>query len=110
MPDPYCHGGTVHENGQPGKRQALLRRRVWKPPWRPPIAFDEARILCLIGEIKMIEDEDATKDLKRSVEIFSSLGRKYELATAMTQLGQAHLKLGNKEDSEKYFKQSKEIF
>jgi len=73
-------------------------------------AFDVARISCLIGEIKMFEDQDATEDLTRSVEIFSSLSRKYELATAMAQLGQAHLKLGNKDESEKYLKESREVF
>ena len=72
--------------------------------------FDIAKILCLLGEIKMIEGVDATAALSQSVEIFSSLGRKYELATALVQLGQAHLKMGNREEGEKHLKASKEIF
>jgi tetratricopeptide (TPR) repeat protein len=72
--------------------------------------FDIAKILCLLGEIKMIESVDATAELSQSVEIFSSLGRKYELATALVQLGQAHLKMGNREEGEKHLKASKEIF
>jgi len=73
-------------------------------------AFDEARILCLMGEIKMIDGEDATPDLERSVDIFSSLGRKYELATATVQLGQAYLKKGDKGKGERFLEQSKEMF
>jgi hypothetical protein len=72
--------------------------------------FDMARILCLTGEIKMLEGEPAIEDLSRSVEIFSSLGRKYELATAMVQLGQAHLKLGNREEGEKHLNTSRKMF
>ena len=75
-----------------------------------PYAFDEARLLSLIGEMKMLEDINATEDLSRSVDILSSLGRKYELATAMTQLGQAHLKAGDKKKGEEYLGKSKELF
>jgi class 3 adenylate cyclase/tetratricopeptide (TPR) repeat protein len=75
-----------------------------------PYAFDEARLLSLIGEMKMLEGINATEDLARSVEILSSLGRKYELATTMTQLGQAHLKAGDKKKGEEYLGKSKEIF
>ncbi|MEN8245725.1 MAG: tetratricopeptide repeat protein [Thermodesulfobacteriota bacterium] len=75
-----------------------------------PYAFDEARLLGLMGEMKMLEGIDATEDLARSVEILSSLGRKYELATAMTQLGQAHLKAGDKKKGEECLEQSKDLF
>ena len=75
-----------------------------------PYAFDEARLLSLIGEMKMLEGVNATADLARSVEILSSLGRKYELATAMTQLGQAHLKAGDKKKGEEYLGKSKGLF
>ena len=75
-----------------------------------PYAFDEARLLSLIGEMKMLEGINATTDLARSVEILSSLGRKYELATAMTQLGQAHLKAGDKKKGEEFLGKSKDMF
>ena len=75
-----------------------------------PYAFDEARLLSLRGELKMLEGVNATEDLTRSVEILSSLGRKYELATAMTQLGQAHLKAGDKAKGEEFLVKSKELF
>jgi tetratricopeptide (TPR) repeat protein len=75
-----------------------------------PYAFDEARLLSLMGEMKMLEGINATDDLARSVEILTTLGRKYELAATMTQLGQAHLKAGDKEKGEEYLEQSKDLF
>jgi len=75
-----------------------------------PYAFDEARLLSLMGEMKMLEGVNATDDLARSVEILSSLGRKYELATAMTQLGQALLKAGDKKKGEAFLDKSKDLF
>ena len=75
-----------------------------------PYPFDQGNIHSLLGQIEAKEDGSAEEHFAKSIEIFSSLGRKYELAMVMEQLGQTKINKEQKEDGEKYLKDAGRIF
>jgi len=75
-----------------------------------PYPFDQGKIHFLLGEIKRIEGEDAEKDLIKSMDIFSSIGRKYEFAVSMEKLGNLKIDKDQKKEGEKYVNDARAIF
>jgi len=75
-----------------------------------PYPFDQGKIHSLLGQIEAKKDGSAEEHFAKSIEIFSSLGRKYELAMVMEQLGQAKISKEQKKEGEKYLKDAKRIF
>ena len=75
-----------------------------------PYRFDEGKIHMILGEIEAEKNGKAEQHFTKSLEIFSSLGRKYELAMVMERLGQKNLKTGQKKEGEKWMRDAKKIF
>jgi class 3 adenylate cyclase/tetratricopeptide (TPR) repeat protein len=75
-----------------------------------PYPFDQGKICSILGEIAAKENGDGEEHFTRSIEIFSSLGRKYELAVAMDQLGHAKMSKEQKKEGQKYLRDAKRIF
>ena len=75
-----------------------------------PYPFDQGKIHSLLGQIDSKVNGNAEEHFDRSAEIFSSLGRRYELAVVMEQFGECKNTKGQKKEAEKYLKDSKKIF
>lgn len=75
-----------------------------------PYPFDQGKIHSLLGQVEANKNGHAEKHFVKSVEIFSSLGRKYELAVVKEQLGEMKISKAQKKDGEKYIKDAKKIF
>ena len=75
-----------------------------------PFIFDQGKIQFLLGEIESKEGGDAEEHFLKSVEAFSSIGRKYELAEAMQQLGKVKITKGLKKEGEDYLNDAETIF
>jgi len=71
--------------------------------------FDQGKIYSLMGEIENLEDGNAEDHFSKSLDIFSSIGRKYEQAVAMEQLGRVKISKGQKKMGEKYVNDAKII-
>ncbi len=72
--------------------------------------FDQGKIYSLMGEIENLEDGNAEDHFSKSLDIFSSIGRKYEQAVAMEQLGRVKISKDQKKMGEKYLNNAKIIF
>jgi class 3 adenylate cyclase/Tfp pilus assembly protein PilF len=75
-----------------------------------PYPFDQGKIHSLLGQLEAKKDGSAEEHFAKSIEIFSSLGRKYELAMVMEQLGQAKISKEQKNEGEKYLKDARKTF
>jgi class 3 adenylate cyclase len=75
-----------------------------------PYPFDQGKIHSLLGEIKKLEGGNAEEHFSKSVDIFTSTGRKYELAIAMEQLGEVKISGGQKKEGEKYINDANRVF
>jgi tetratricopeptide (TPR) repeat protein len=75
-----------------------------------PYPFDQGKIYSILGQIDARVDGNAEEHFAKSVEIFSSLGRKYELAEVTEQLGQAKISKGEKKEGQKCLRNAKKIF
>ena len=75
-----------------------------------PYPFDEAKIQSILGEIASRTNGNAEEHFLKSMDIFSSLGRKYELALAMEKYGQMKMDKGQTKEGEKYVGDAAKIF
>ncbi len=87
------------------------------------IIIDDSKIYRLAKSIKEIEipetiqeivlareNGNAEKHFSKSLEIFKSLGRRYEMALVMEHLGMVKISKGQNEDGRKYVDDAKQIF
>jgi hypothetical protein len=72
-----------------------------------PYPFDQGKFYSLLSQVEANENGHAEKYFVKSVEIFSSLGRKYGLAVVKEQLGEVKISKEQKKDGEKYLKDAR---
>jgi hypothetical protein len=75
-----------------------------------PYPFDQGKIHSILGQIKARENGNAEKHFSKSLDIFKSLGRRYEMALVMEHLGMVKISKGQNEDGRKYVDDAKKIF
>ncbi len=75
-----------------------------------PYPFDQAKIHSILGQINARENGSAEEHFPRSLDIFKSLGRRYEMALVMEHLGMAKMSKGQKREGQKYLNDAKRIF
>lgn len=75
-----------------------------------PYPFDQGKIHSILGQIKARENGNAEQYFSKSLEIFKSLGRRYEMALVMQHWGEVKISEGQKEDGRKYVEDAKQIF
>ncbi len=75
-----------------------------------PYPFDQAEIYALMGRIEDPARGNGDAYFTKSLEIFSSLGRKFEEARVMQWLGESKISQGEEEQGEKWKKEAAAIF
>jgi tetratricopeptide (TPR) repeat protein len=75
-----------------------------------PYPFDQGKIHSILGQIKAKENGNAEEHFSKSLKIFKSLGRRYEMALVMEHLGMVKISKGQNEDGQKYVDDAKQIF
>lgn len=77
---------------------------------KAPYVFDQGKLLALLGQIEANGNGQSETHFSQSIEILSSLGRKYELAVAKEQFGQARISRGLIAEGEKCLNDAVEVF
>jgi class 3 adenylate cyclase/tetratricopeptide (TPR) repeat protein len=75
-----------------------------------PYPFDQGKIHSILGQIKVRENGNAEEHFSKSLEIFKSLGRRYEMALVMKHLGGVKISKGQQKDGQKYIEDARRIF
>jgi tetratricopeptide (TPR) repeat protein len=75
-----------------------------------PYPFDQGKIHSILGQINARENGNAEEHFSKSLEIFKSLGRRYEMALVMEHLGMVKINQGQQKDGRKYVNDAKRIF
>ncbi len=75
-----------------------------------PYLFDQGKFHVIQGQIASKEHRDGEEHFNKGIDIFSSLGRKYELALAFEQLAEAEFSKGREESGRRHLKDANKIF
>jgi len=75
-----------------------------------PYLFDQGKFHLISGQIAAKENRDGEEHFTKGIEIFSSLGRKFELALAFEQLAHANLNKGQKKLGLQHIEAANKIF
>lgn len=103
LAEAYCLMGRVDQ----ARRFCRRGRKIAAEASYP---FDQGKFHILMGQIAEKEQKDGEVHFAKGIEIFTSLGRKYELAIALEQLAHISCNKGNKERGLQHFETARKIF